>query len=311
MAMAATPDLCAACQSLSVEHKPKQGIIACLGCKKHFCGSHMMHHRQQLTDFIQNTVVNERNGLQEKISMLGTEYLPNNISGYRETINTWEAENIEHIKRLAAHVRQQLEEMITKECNNVKQQLTTLSDELNELCESGNYFEDNIEQLRSKFKRMGESIEDLPIELKIKPMPNDLIAVQTTVKLSDGVTYPALVRFADELLQTRKPKRILNLSHVKPGRIASMNNEMIVFCSKQQLPTLNMKTSAWQSLHSLKNIIQMRWLAHVDLFLAVESTASRTRLYHFDPYAITCEEIFGDEKSKLRSYSCLNTSCLP
>ncbi|UJR11404.1 hypothetical protein I4U23_015584 [Adineta vaga] len=97
MASASLPNLCAICETIAEEQKPKVGILHCLGCQKYFCARHIADHRQYLTDLLENTVVNERNALQDKISTLYEQQWSTDIQAQFDIINKWELNTIELI----------------------------------------------------------------------------------------------------------------------------------------------------------------------------------------------------------------------
>jgi hypothetical protein len=51
MACAASPKLCATCETLNNEQKRQTGILLCIGCQKSFCSQHIIQHRRAVILF--------------------------------------------------------------------------------------------------------------------------------------------------------------------------------------------------------------------------------------------------------------------
>ncbi|CAF3866453.1 unnamed protein product, partial [Rotaria sp. Silwood1] len=237
MACASPPKHCATCETLSAEQKQKPGILLCVGCQKHFCSEHIIQHRQYLSDLFENEVVYNRNALTKKVLALGNQEWPINIKTQLETINIWEQDTIELIKQSAACARKQLEEMALKESNKLKKQFSLLSDDLNKLRESENYFENDIDQLKNKFQRLAYDIEHFPFEISINEIPNELILVKSIIQ--SAPYFPTSYCFIDQILASQKPKVSIDLSTIRPGQMHPFGDQSIAFFSNSELPILD------------------------------------------------------------------------
>ncbi|CAF5023143.1 unnamed protein product, partial [Rotaria sp. Silwood1] len=246
MASTSPLKLCATCETVPAEQKPKSGILLCTGCQKYFCSQHTVQHRQYLTDLLENEVVNKRNALQEKFSTSYEQQLSAGIREKLETINKWELEITELIKESAACARKQLQEISLKEYENLQKQFTLLSDKLNALREQESYFENDVDQLKNKFQQLKHDIEHFPIELSINKIPNELVLVKSIVQSAPppAPTY----YFVDQLLTSQQPKISIDLSAMKIGRMCPIGDQLIAFYSENELPALNIDNNSWQSL---------------------------------------------------------------
>ncbi|CAM4830499.1 unnamed protein product [Rotaria magnacalcarata] len=293
MACVAPLNLCATCETLGNEHKSKPGILLCMGCQKHFCSKHMIQHRENLADLLENGVVCERNALLEKISVPYDEQWSASIKVQLETINNWELDSIELIKQSAMRARKELHETASKEYENSSNQFSMLSNELNALLENESYFENDIDQLKNKFHQLKHDLEQYPVELSINGISNELVVVKSIVKSVPPVSPSYL--FVDQLLKSQKPRISINISNIEVGKMCPISDHLIAFHSKNELPALDISNVSWKSLPEIPSVAELHWVDHLKLFLALEYSGRNNqpnKLYQFDPYSGHREELF-------------------
>ncbi|CAF0838684.1 unnamed protein product [Adineta steineri] len=306
MACASPPILCATCETLGSEKKPKPGILLCTGCQKHFCSQHIVQHRQDLTSLLENTVLNERNVLQEKISTFDKQQWSDNIKVHIEMINKWELDITELIKQSAACARERLQQIALKEGNNLQKQFAVLSSEIETLRENGDYLENDIDQLSNKLQQLQHDIEHFRIELTIKEISHELIVVKAlTQSVSHTVAPKPLVQsvshtaapcyFVDLLLTSQKPKVSIDLSPEPLGPMYPISDQVIAFSYECQLPTLDIVKKSWASLRGIDRAIELHWSSHLKRFLVLAHSDRKNepnKLYQFDLYSENAEEIW-------------------
>ncbi|CAF0825026.1 unnamed protein product [Adineta steineri] len=305
MACASPPIICATCETLGSEVKSKPGILLCAGCQKHFCFQHIAQHRQDLTNLLENTVLNERNVLQEKISTCTEQQWSDNIKVHIEMINKWELDTTELIKKSAACARERLQEITLTEGDNLQKKFTILSSEIDTLRENENYFENDIDQLIKKLEQLQRDIEHFPIELSIKEISHELIVVKPlTQSVSHTVAPKPLTQsvshtvdpcyFVDLLLTSQKPKASIGLSLEALGLMYPISDRLIAFFYKCQLPTLDIVNNSWKSMHGIDRATELHWSSSLKQFLVLKCSDQKNRpnkFYQFDPYSGSVKDI--------------------
>src|SRR5689334_1954081 len=83
------------------------GILTCNGCERTFCGKHVIEHRQELANQL-DEIMQEHDLLRQELSRSSDEHF------LLEQINKWEKESITKIQIAAEAARADLREMIEK-----------------------------------------------------------------------------------------------------------------------------------------------------------------------------------------------------
>lgn len=138
-------DPCVVCIR-NTESKAKPGIFPCAGCKQMFCTQHVAFHRQELTNEL-DLIIGERNELQYFFDH--RQDLPD-TSVHMNTIDEWLKKTIEQIHQIADNARQRLINIGKEQRTNIKDEILLFSKQLNDMRETENFFEQDLENMKSK-----------------------------------------------------------------------------------------------------------------------------------------------------------------
>ncbi|UJR27786.1 hypothetical protein I4U23_009058 [Adineta vaga] len=148
----ATTSLCPDCDK-------QEGIVPCLGCKKIFCVKHFQTHRQNLSIELEN-VVTRRNILQEYYyETIVPTFNPTKFDAWN-TIDEWEQEMKEQIRRTADETRKQLDTIAKQAQNKIEQQLNTITEIIQQKMEHENFIEEDIEKLTHQIDQIDDGIQN-------------------------------------------------------------------------------------------------------------------------------------------------------
>lgn len=322
MACASPVNNCVTCIALSDQKKPKAGILLCIGCQAYFCSQHIIQHRQQLSEFLENEVVHTRNSLQEQLSTCLEQQWSNAVKTQMECINRWELDTIDRIKQVAERARQQIHDTTTKEHDKLQERLSFLSDEADALRENDSYCQNDITRLLDKFQQLREILENYPVELVISQIGDELITVKSIAETTSP--WAPTPCFIDQILATKKPKTSIALSVGEIGRMCPLSNQLIAFYSTEAIATLNIPENSWKSLHInryfMDNHNEMVWSSYLQKFIVLKYSFRNNypnNLYQYDPFCGSYTEILKKDSNwnsgagdNLTAFTCFKNTVL-
>ena len=177
--------------------------------------------------------------------------------------------------------------------------MNVLSGELDALCENGNYFENDIDQLTNRLKNLKDEIERYPVTLSTNEISTTLISIRSLVQevTSAVPAAPAAhsnssLYFIDQLLESGKPEMSFNLSFIKPDRMFPFTDKLIgFFHAGSGFPTLNIRDGAWMSLSPIHGVTEIHWSDFLQQFLALEYSSRRNQPNRVILYDSNCRKL--------------------
>ena len=164
------------------------GIVSCIGCKQTFCVQHFQVHRQNLSAELEH-VINRRNALHERYQSGCLDAFSSKTSDAWTSIDDWERQMNEQVKRRADETRQQLDRFTHDARNGVEQRFQQLTEQIQQNVEHENFLETDVERLNQQLDQIEESIQQngyrLRVTLVCQPIDWN---TSMQVKVSDGDT---------------------------------------------------------------------------------------------------------------------------
>lgn len=130
-------------------------VLACRGCGKDFCYRHLAEHRtelnQQMTDLTNDHDLFQR-------SIVDSSHHP-----LFEQINVWEENTIEKIHQIAQQIREQTLQIVDKHQAKIAQQLSLLTQQLNQAQTDDDFVETNLQQWTEQLNQLKTDLVSLKI----------------------------------------------------------------------------------------------------------------------------------------------------
>ena len=143
------------------------GIVPCIGCKQTYCVHHFQVHRQNLSVELEH-VVNRRNALHQQYqSGCLDAFNPRRLDAWT-SIDDWEREMNEQVKRTADEARQQLDRLTHDARDGIEQEFHHLTAQIQQKMERENFLETDIERLNDQLDQMEESIRENRYRPRVK-----------------------------------------------------------------------------------------------------------------------------------------------
>ena len=161
-----------------------KGTTRCEGCSQSFCFNHLLEHRQQLSqqlDEIQMTRDLLRQTLTEHSNNSQTHPLI-------DQINRWEQDSINIIRKTAEEVRQLMRNYTTEHLSEMEKKLNELTAQLTESREENDFMEGDLQQWNQKLTQMNEELLE-PSNIKVKQSSTPLIT-KINVEILSKFEYP-------------------------------------------------------------------------------------------------------------------------
>lgn len=147
MATSNTLQLCSKC--------PKGvGQVSCGGCQHWFCIKHLLEHRQDLSQRMDQLAL-EHDQLQQKLKDLGDDQ-PHPLL---DRVNRWELKSIERIKELAKDARDRLTRVLEEVKRNLQGSLSGIKTALQDAQDSASYTEIDMDRWMKQFNELKQQLE--------------------------------------------------------------------------------------------------------------------------------------------------------
>jgi len=126
-------------------------IANCIGCKDVFCFDHLIQHRRDLTNEIDQLIKQHADMKKKSFSQL-------NIDQHLEYIDKWEYETIELIHQHTKDVKEKIFSIFNTYKTDLKQYYTILGKELNDKKISNTFFERDITSFSQRIEQLDKEI---------------------------------------------------------------------------------------------------------------------------------------------------------
>ncbi|CAF1154432.1 unnamed protein product [Rotaria sordida] len=117
---------------------------------KSFCPVHASEHRQMLEKELYE-IIQDRDNFERHITRQNVEQYHQELSN---TVDKWERQSIDKIGQTADDIRWQLTTITQKYHHNIKENLTQLTQQLNQARCDGNFFEYQLKQWRARIQEL-------------------------------------------------------------------------------------------------------------------------------------------------------------
>jgi Mg2+ and Co2+ transporter CorA len=150
-------------------------ITSCRGCHHHFCRKHFNEHRDQLSEYLNNTVDQHDEILQDlktRIDHFSKDQLNNDdAQNLLRQIDQWEERTINACRHAADKVRASVKQLFdkTEENNSLIERLSSVARELEEQQQSENFVERDLDRWMKQLEELKNDINQ-PIKF-----PTDII----------------------------------------------------------------------------------------------------------------------------------------
>ena len=128
------------------------GVLICDGCQLTFCGRHVVKHRQDLTDQLDD-IMHDHDLLRQDIEQSSSEYI------HLRKIDKWEQESIKKIQIAAENVRIELRQILDKSKRRLRRISHTIALDLNSSCKADDFLEQDL-------TRWTKQLKDLHLKIK-------------------------------------------------------------------------------------------------------------------------------------------------
>lgn len=135
------PNTCDNCQTSPVR------VSACPGCKKNLCRECIPEHDRNLERSFDELVI-EHDALKYELDSKHPDHSKNH--SIIAEIDAWETETVEKIRNTAENIRRIVQKTIEEDQRNIRNNLKTLSDEIQNLQKLKQYLEPEIEGIQTK-----------------------------------------------------------------------------------------------------------------------------------------------------------------
>ncbi|CAF1220413.1 unnamed protein product [Adineta ricciae] len=171
--------------------KERNGNTRCEGCNTLFCLPCMNKHHDELAQQFQ-LVMDARNEVKQTLDIHGLSALNEDSVAYLKKVNEWEQDMIQRIQAIAAKVRTDANEMMTKYMEDLCVRFQQLSDDVQEQQKQGSYFEDDIERMKIELTKLKNDIENIQTKVRVDYSKANQIDWDTLISImQDEVTNEA------------------------------------------------------------------------------------------------------------------------
>ncbi|CAF1673082.1 unnamed protein product, partial [Adineta ricciae] len=146
--------------------KERNGNTRCEGCNTLFCLPCMNKHHDELAQQFQ-LVMDTRNEVKQTLDIHGLSTLDEKSVAYLKEINEWEQDMIQRIQTIAAKVRTDANETMTKYMEDLCVRFQQLSNDVQEQQKQGSYFEDDIERMKIELNKLKNDIENIQTKIRV------------------------------------------------------------------------------------------------------------------------------------------------
>ena len=141
-----------------------RGQVICGGCQQWFCLQHLIEHRQELSQRMDNVFV-EHNQLQQNLTQNNNE--DDKQHRLISQIAQWELKSIERIKHFANKAREQLTKSFDLSKSKIKRSLRSITDELQVNQQGNTYTEIDLLRWMNQLRELQKKLKNSPkIEIK-------------------------------------------------------------------------------------------------------------------------------------------------
>lgn len=133
------------------------GQVMCDGCQQYFCLKHLLEHRQQLSQQIDDLTLDHDQLKQNLLLNHDDKQHP-----LIKRVDRWEAKSIHKIKQIADEVRLQLRESLDHSKKNIGESLYRITDELRESRQTEAFTEVDLAKWMNQLQRVKDQLENPP-----------------------------------------------------------------------------------------------------------------------------------------------------
>ena len=136
----------------------ERSAVICGGCQQIFCYNHFPHHRQQLSEQLDQIEMNRdlfRQTLDEQIQH------PQRLVLTKQ-IDQWEYESIQKIQQTAEECKQMVVENTNRHFHDIDTKLSKLTDEIRQTRKEDDFNETDLNQLKQILVKLTTEFEQLP-----------------------------------------------------------------------------------------------------------------------------------------------------
>jgi hypothetical protein len=164
------------------------GIFTCRGCTENFCLRHTNEHREFLDQQMNDIIINH-NQFQQTITGQTTEQFRLSLM---QQIDQWEQKSIDKIHQVSNDIRQQLLTAVRDRTDNLKENLTQLSQQLDNAHRTGEYFENDLKEWAEKLNEFQQIfIEQQKIQVHHDKNSTPFISrISLSVASTNSLTHP-------------------------------------------------------------------------------------------------------------------------
>lgn len=143
--------------------KDIKAAYKCKGCSQRFCLTHLNDHNRELGKEL-DEIEDQRNEFRQNLSDQTNDLQKHVLF---QQISKWEKKSIRKIKRTANDARDLLVKHTNEHIEKVEVNLAKLTNEIKELREENDFNEININELKTKLKKLEEQLNQ-PTNIKIE-----------------------------------------------------------------------------------------------------------------------------------------------
>jgi len=127
-------------------------IANCIGCKDVFCFDHLIQHRRDLANEIDQLIIRHADMKKKSFVQL-------NIDQHLEYIDKWECETIELIHKHTKYVKEKILSICNTYKSDLEQYYTILGKELKNKRDLNTFFEQDIMNLSQRIEQLDKEIQ--------------------------------------------------------------------------------------------------------------------------------------------------------
>ncbi|UJR14560.1 hypothetical protein I4U23_001556 [Adineta vaga] len=127
------------------------GILTCNGCRQVFCGKHVLEHRQNLTNELED-IIQDHDSLQEELQQSIDEHV------LIERINQWEKISLTTIRTVAETIRQQLQQMIDKSNKQLSKSCVDIANNIRSSRDADDFCENDLTQWIQQLNKLKQEL---------------------------------------------------------------------------------------------------------------------------------------------------------
>jgi len=155
-------------------------IANCIGCKHSFCIEHLIVHRRDLSQQLDEIISQHEQTLNSDYSFI-------KLSQHFEYIDKWEDEMIDLIQKHSKDVKDKLQSMFERYKNEINDYQTKLTNDLTETKSSNRYFEYDIADLTKRVQQFNQNIQHLNNLLRDVSI-NELNRIAKQIQIKNSIS---------------------------------------------------------------------------------------------------------------------------